>query len=148
MARERISFVSDDVRKEETLESKILSGEINAESFKNLSEEEQLKVNQILFNMASEKINPNIGSSTLEFVLFGFMRIMNKKVMGLSLSVDEKEIEENLEQIAKMHQITDASLAKSDWLFDYMGYAEAKAKEILENRKEHIDRKQNIMGTA
>ncbi|MDR4369791.1 hypothetical protein, partial [Bacillus cereus] len=97
MARERISFVSDDVRKEETLESKILSGEINAESFKNLSEEEQLKVNQILFNMASEKINPNIGSSTLEFVLFGFMRIMNKRENGLSISVDEKEIEENLD---------------------------------------------------
>lgn len=148
MARQRISFVSDDVKKEETLESRILSGEITAENFKDLSEEDQTKVNQILFNLASEKINPNIGASTLEFILFGFMRVMNKKVNGLSLSADEKEIEANLEHIFKIHQITDTSLAKSDWLFDYMTYAEAKAGEILENRKEHIARKQSVMGSV
>lgn len=146
MARERISLVPEEVKREVTLESRIRSGEINAESFSSLTPEEQSQVNSILFKMASSKIDPNQGASALEFVLFGFMRIMNKKVNGLALSEDEKEIEATLGRITGMHEMTNPEVAKTEWLFDYMQYAEMKSAEFLQNRKEHIERKAQITG--
>lgn len=148
MARERFSFVSDETKEQMDLESRIRAGEITAENFSELSQEDQTEVNAILFKMASEKIEPNQGSSTLEFVLFGFMRVAMKRMHGMSLTEDEKEIEESLKRIMSLHQITDTTLFKSEWLFDYMEYAEMKAAEILRNRKEHIDRKQQVTGKA
>ena len=148
MARERITLVPDEVKEKMDLEGRILSGEITAENFNELTPEEQTEVNALLFKMASEKIEPNQGSSTLEFVLFGFMRVAMKRMNGMSLTEDEKEIEEGLKRIMSMHQITDTTLYKSEWLFDYIGYAEMKAAEILRNRKEHIDRKQQVTGKA
>jgi hypothetical protein len=148
MARQRISLVSEEVKSEATLESKIRSGEITADNFSELSAEEQAHVNGILFKMASEKINPNQGASAIEFTLFGFMRVMTKKIQGMSLTEDEKEIEAALNRIMGMHEITNDTVTKSDWLFDYMGYAESKAFEILGNRKEHIERKQQVTGKA
>lgn len=148
MARERISLVPEEVKKEVTLESRIRSGEINAENFSLLSPEEQSQVNSILFKMASSKIDPNQGASALEFVLFGFIRIMNKKVNGLALTEDEKEIEASLDRITGMHEMTNPEVAKADWLFDYMQYAEVKSAEFLQNRKEHIDRKTQVTGKA
>ncbi len=146
MARQKISLVSDDVKREVSLESRIRSGEINPDNFKDLSEEEQYQVNAILFKIASNEIEPNHGVSTLEFIMFAFMRIMMKKVNGLSLSADEKEIEQSLQNIMNMHQITNTKVRKSDWLFDYMGYAEAKSQEFLANRERHIERKKNTTG--
>lgn len=148
MARERISLVPEEVKKEVTLESRIRSGEINAENFSHLSPEEQSQVNSILFKMASSKIDPNQGASALEFVLFGFIRIMNKKVNGLALTEDEKEIEASLGRITGMHEMTNSAVAKADWLFDYMQYAEVKSAEFLQNRKEHIERKTQVTGKA
>lgn len=146
MARQRISLVSDEVKTEATLEARIRSGEINPETFAQLPAEEQTQVNGILFKMASEKVEPNQGTSALEFILFGFMRIMSKKMQGMSLTEDEKAIDESLHRIMELHQITNSEVEKSDWLFDYMSYAEAKSAEFLSNRAEHITRKQQITG--
>jgi hypothetical protein len=148
MARQRISLVPDEVKQKATIEARIRSGEINPENFSTLSPEEQVQVNEILFKMASEKIEPNQGLSAVEFVLFGFMRIMNKKANGMALTEDELAIEASLNRISAMHDITNTSKAKSDWLFDYMGYAELKSAEFLNNRKEHIRRKQQVTGTV
>lgn len=148
MARERISLVSDEVKQQQDLESRIRSGEINPQTFEQLSPEEQAKVNSLLFKIASEKVEPNQGTSALEFILFGFMRIMSKKVNGMSLTEDEKNIEESLNRIMDAHQITNPSVEKSQWLFDYMGYAEVKSAEFLRNRAEHIARKQQVTGKA
>ena len=148
MARQRISLVSDEVKQELDLESRIRSGEINPETFEQLSPEEQTQVNNLLFKMASEKVEPNQGTSALEFILFGFMRIMNKRVNGMSLTEEEKTIEESLQRIMNLHQITNVDVEKSQWLFDYMAYAEAKSAEFLRNREEHIARKQQITGQA
>ena len=146
MARQRISLVSEEVKQSLNLESRIRSGEINADNFSDLPSAEQSEVNNILFNMASEKINPNQGASAIEFTLFGFMRIMTKKVQGMSLSEDEKNIEETLNRMMMFHELSNPSVRKSEWLFDYMAYAEKKEKEILGNRKEHITRKQQVTG--
>lgn len=146
MPRQRISLVPEEVKQEKTIEAKIQSGEINATNFSTLTLEEQAQVNKILFNMASKKVVPNQGASALEFTLFAFMRIMTKKMNGMSLTADEKEIETGLNNIMNLHEITNTNLAKSDWLFDYMAYAEAKAVEILANREEHITRKQQVTG--
>lgn len=146
MARERISLVSDEVKQNLDLEARIRSGEINPDNFDLLSPEEQKNVNNLLFQMASKKIDPNQGASALEFILFGFMRIMMKKVNGLALSVDEKEIEASLNRIMNNHEITNQEVEKASWLFDYMGYAELKAYEFLQNRKEHIQRKTQVTG--
>jgi hypothetical protein len=146
MARQRFSFVSDEVRQELTLEARIRSGEINAENFHELSPEEQAQVNAILFRIASDKVNPNQGASVLEFILMAHLRLMQKKLNGLALSPDEQAIEASLNRIMEMHEMTNPSIAKADWLFDYMEYAERKAEEILRNRKEHIERKRQVMG--
>lgn len=146
MARERISLISDEQRSALTLEQQIRTGEINPDTFASLSPEEQKQVNTLLFKMASEKVEPNQGTSALEFILFGFMRLVNKKLTGLALSEDEKAIEANLNRIMGMHQITNEEVQKSDWLFDYMGYAEMKSAEFLRNREEHIQRKQQVTG--
>lgn len=148
MARERISLVSEEVKAEVTLEARIRSGEINAGNFGELSTQEQSQVNGLLFKMASSKIDPNQGASALEFVLFGFMRIMSKKISGLALSEDEKEIEASINRIMEGHELTNPSVAKVNWLFDYMGYAELKSAEFLRNRKEHIERKTQVTGKA
>jgi hypothetical protein len=148
MARERISLVSEEVKKQQDLEESIRSGEINPETFSELSAEQQAEVNGILFKMASEKVEPNQGTSALEFILFGFMRIMHKRIHGMSLTRDEKEIEQSLDKIMSNHEITNTETAKKDWLFDYMGYAEAKSDEFLRNREEHITRKLEITGKA
>lgn len=146
MARQRISLVNEEVKQELNLEAKIKSGEINAENFATLTADDQAKVNKTLFKMASDKINPNQGASVLEFTLFAFMRIMTKKVNGMSLTADEKEMETSLNNIMNLHEMTNTEVAKADWLFDYMGYAELKAGEILQNRKDHIARKQQVTG--
>ena len=54
MARERFSFVSDETKEQMDLESRIRAGEITAENFSELSQEDQTEVNAILFKMASE----------------------------------------------------------------------------------------------
>lgn len=148
MARERFSLVSDEVKQQLNLESRIKTGEINSDNFSSLSPEEQKEVNLLLFKMASEKIEPNQGLSAVEFILMGFIRIAHKKINNMSLTEDEQAIEESLHRIMNLHDITNENKAKSDWLFDYMGYAEVKAVEFLQNRKEHIERKQQITGRA
>jgi hypothetical protein len=148
MARQRISLVSEEVKQQMDLESRILSGEINPENFAALSPEEQTQVNSILFQMASRKIDPNQGASALEFILFGFMRIMTKKISGLALTEDEQAIDASLNRIMSQHEITNQEMYKADWLFDYMGYAELKSAEFLQNRKEHIQRKTQVTGKA
>lgn len=146
MARERIVLISEEVKKEVTLESKIRSGELDFEKYKTLPDEEKKTVIEMLFKLASEKIDPHQGNSTLEFILFGFMRLMNKKVKGLSLTQEDKSIEESLNRILEMHDITNMNKLRSDWLFNYMGYAEKKSEEILQNRQEHVHRKTRITG--
>jgi|SRR5579875_1461117 len=148
MARQRFSLVPDEVKQEAEIRSKIESGEINPEVYASMPVDQQAIVNNILFKIASEKVEPNQGTSALEFVLFAFMRIMNKKVNGISLTAEDQEISDALDQILSLHQITDGQTPKSEWLFDYMGYAYVKAKEFLENRKEHIQRKEQVMGTV
>ncbi|ECP9029754.1 hypothetical protein FU976_08035 [Campylobacter jejuni] len=148
MARERISLVADDVKQQMDLESRILAGEITSDNFNELSPDEQSQVNATLFKMASTKIDPNQGASALEFILFGFMRIMNKKINGMSLSEEEKSIEASLNRIWNKHELTNASIGKESWLFDYMAYAELKSTEFLRNRKEHIERKTQVTGKA
>jgi hypothetical protein len=146
MARQRFSLVPDEVKQELILESKIRNGEINPDNFHQLTPEEQKKVQEILFRIASDKVNPNIGASTLEFVVFAFMRIAYKQLKGLALTAEDQEIKESLERIMQMHQITNDNISKQDWYFDYMKYAEEKAQAILKNREEHIERKRQIMG--
>ncbi|QHW35640.1 hypothetical protein GZH47_32600 (plasmid) [Paenibacillus rhizovicinus] len=148
MARERISLVDDAVKREAALRAQILDGEMTPEVFAGLPEDDKVYVNNVLFKMASEKIEPNQGTSALEFILFGFMRIMTKKMNGVSLNADDQEVESKLNAILSIHQITDGKTMNSDWLFDYMGYAYKKSEEFLQNRKEHIERKINTIGEA
>lgn len=146
MARQRISLIPDEQLKEITLRQQIGTGEMTPEIFAQLDPDEKRQVDGILFKMASEKVEPNQGISVLEFVVFGFIRIMTKKISGIGLSEDEMEIEKGLQAIMKIHEVTNDSVPRKDWLFDYMQYAEAKAIEILNNRREHIERKKQTIG--
>lgn len=146
MAKERITLVSDDVKRQLDLESQIRAGLITPDSFTTLSAEDQTEVNNILFKIASEQVEPNQGTSALEFILFGFMRVMMKKIQGLSLNTQDKKVEESLNRIMARHDITNQDVDMSQWLFDYMGYAELKSNEFLKNREEHIARKQQVTG--
>ena len=148
MARKRISLVDENTRKHLTWEQKIRSGVVNPDNFHELSPDDQQKVNHVLFEMASREINPNQGSSTIEFVLFSFMRIMSKRVEGRSLNSQDLRIKASLDRIMEMHEITNTKMPIEKWLFDYMRYAEMKASSILQNRKDHIDRKKKVTGSV
>jgi hypothetical protein len=145
MARQRITLVPDEVKQETNLREQILTGEMTPEVFATLSPEEQAKVNEVLFKIASEKVDPNKGASALEFILFAFMRLVNKKLNNLSLNQEDLEVQDALNQILAMHEITNET-PKANWLFDYMSYAQAKAQEFLENRREHVQRKLSTIG--
>lgn len=146
MAREKINLVPNELKEKITIKKKILEGEITPEIFNTLPEKEKEKIVDILFEIASSKVDPNQGASTLEFVVFAFMRLVNKQLAGMSLTAEDQEIKEKLDTILNMHEITNTKISKKDWLFDYMEYAASKAEEILNNRKEHIERKKKTTG--
>jgi hypothetical protein len=146
MTVQRISLVPDSEKDYLIIKQKILDQQLTKKDYDQLPPAEQQVVEKALFDIASDKVEPNIGASALEFVLFMFMRIVNKKLVGKSLTADDKIIEASLNRITSMHQITDSKLSIDQWLFDYMAYAEEKAAKILQNRKEHIARKVEITG--
>ncbi len=146
MGRERITLITEAEATKVNYRKQIESGEMNPEEYNALSKEEQLIVTDVLFEMSSEKISPNQGTSALEFILFAFIRITNKKISGISLSPEDIEIEEQLKRITMNHQITSDNVSKNEWLFDYLSYAEYKSAQFLENRKEHIARKISAIG--
>lgn len=146
MARQRISLVSEEVKEIKTIESRIRAGEINAENFDQLSPEEQQEVNRVLFDIAARQVNLAQGLSAVEFVLFAFIRLTNKRVKGLALTAEERKLEEKLQAILDTHEITDEELSINNWLFDYMDYALHAAETILPNRREHIERKKRVTG--
>jgi hypothetical protein len=146
MARERIRLIPEEEQTEVMIRRSIETGEINQENFSQLPPEEQKLVSKVLFEIASEKVNPTIGASVLEFILFAFIRLANKKLNGMSLTAEDVEVEQSLQRILDMHQITDGKTPKKDWLFDYMKYAEEHAGEFLKNRQEHVERKKRVIG--
>jgi hypothetical protein len=148
MARERISLIPEEMKQQLSLEQRIINGDINPDNIQILSVEEQKQVGEVLFKIASEKVEPNQGTSALEFILFAFMRIMMKKVNGQALTSEDRQIEQELNNIINMHELSSGKVARSNWLFDYMGYAQLKANEFLRNREEHIERKKKVMGNV
>ncbi|SFJ65880.1 hypothetical protein SAMN02799624_05422 [Paenibacillus sp. UNC496MF] len=146
MARERISLVPEEVKTEATLRSKIESGELNAESYAVLPADEQELVNKILFDIAAEKVNPAVSASILEFTLFSFMRVVMKRLDGMSLTAEDEEVLAGIKTVMGTHEITNGQTLKANWLFDYLGYASENAKAILANRADYIQKKKNIIG--
>ena len=145
MAVERIQLVPDEVLKKETIKEKVLKGEITKENFDDLSEAEQEKVKDILFDMASEEINLFHGVSSLEFIMMGALRIMNKEMNNVSLTETDLYIKETLQRIMKKHELSNTDFAKEDWLMDYMAYAEGNATKILENRMNYLSQKRSLI---
>lgn len=148
MARERILLVPEETMEEKLIESRIKSGEINPEVFATLSQEEQSKINAILFKMASSGIDSNQGVSALEFITLASIRLLFKMVEHQGLTDDDLKIKESLNRIFQQHELLNSDVAMEDWLFDYMGYGEHKSAEILRNRKQHIERKLEVTGRA
>lgn len=146
MAREKISLVPDELKEQKQIESMIQSGEINKNNFDKLNSKEQKEVSRVLFQIAANKLKLEQGISAVEFILFSFMRITNKKVSGLPLSAEDKVIEEKLNRILEMHEITNQSMSIKDWLVDYLDYAYDTSEYVLQNRKDHIQRKKHITG--
>ena len=145
MAVERIQLVPDDVLKKETLKDKVLSGEITKENFNNLTELEQAEVKDILFDMASEGINLYTGVSSLEFIMMGALRVMNKEMNHIALTETDMYIKNTLQEIMEKHELSNTNMAKEDWLMDYMAYAEGNATKILENRMNYLSQKRSII---
>jgi len=146
MAREKFSLITEEERKEAAIRAKIKNGQINPEVYATLPEEEKTMISNILFKMASDRAEPNVGVSTIEFVLMAFIRLTTKKLSGMSLNAEDKEIEAALNRIYSMHQITDGKTPKSEWLFDYLEYAEYNASKLLQNRQEYVKQKMRLLG--
>ena len=142
---ERIQLVPDDVLKKETLKDKVLSGEITKENFNNLTELEQAEVKDILFDMASEGINLYTGVSSLEFIMMGALRVMNKEMNHIALTETDMYIKNTLQEIMEKHELSNTNMAKEDWLMDYMAYSKANAVKILENRSKYLAQKHSIV---
>lgn len=145
MAVERIQLVPDEVLKKETIKEKVLKGEITKENFDDLSEDEQEKVKDILFDMASEEINLFHGVSSLEFILMGTLRVINKQMNNIALTETDEYIKDTLSRITEKHELSNTNFAKEDWLMDYMAYAEGNATKILENRMNYLSQKRSII---
>lgn len=146
MARERIALIPEAEQEERVLESKIKRGEINPETFSEMTPAEQSQVNGILFKMASSGIDSNQGVSALEFITLGSIRILFKLVEKRGLTDDDLKIKQALERIFAQHELLNDNVSMDDWLFDYMEYGQYKSAEILNNRKAHIDRKKEVTG--
>ncbi|MBR3118521.1 MAG: hypothetical protein IKF29_04700 [Oceanobacillus sp.] len=146
MVREHISFIPAEKKEQKQIESMIKTGEINHSNYKTLTPGQQEEVNEILFNIAESQITLSQGVSAVEFVLYAHIRLMRKKVEGIALSAQDKKIEEGLQKVLDLHEITTENIAIDDWLFDYMSYAENAAKKILKNREEHVLRKRDVTG--
>lgn len=146
MARERIQLVPDEILNKEALKQQLLTGEMTPEIFSTLLQPEKDQINEILFDIASEKVIPNVALSVLEFALFSFMRVMTKKMNNVSLTAEDQEIMRGLEDIMAVHEITDGVTPKANWQFDYLAYAQYNAQKFLENRKEHVERKKQTIG--
>lgn len=147
MARERINLISDHEKEIEDLRLAIKNGIITKDNYEQYSTETQEKIKNVLFEISTENIDANEGASTLEFILMSFMRIVMKKMDGELLSAEDLIIEDQLRSIMRLHEITNGTERKQ-WLFDYMGYAEYKTAQFLNNRKEHIERKKKVTGQA
>ncbi|CDQ41797.1 hypothetical protein [Virgibacillus salexigens] len=148
MTRERISLISDDDKKMQQLEDRILSGEINKNNYEQLNLTQQNEVNRILFEIAEEKINLSKGVSAVEFVLFAFIRLISKQVNGVAMTAEDKKIEAGLQKVLDLHEIYNENISMEKWLFNYMEYAETAAIKILGNREDHIQRKKGVTGHA
>lgn len=147
MARERINLISDHEKEIENLRLAIKNGSITKENFDSYSAGTQEKIKNVLFEISTENINANEGSSTLEFILMGFMRIAMKRMDGELLSAEDLVIQDELRSIMRLHEITNG-MERKQWLFDYMGYAEYKTAQFLKNRKDHIERKRKVTGLS
>ena len=147
MARERFNLISDQEKEVQDLRTAIKEGVITKENFEKYDTATQEKIKNILFEISTENIDANEGASTLEFILMSFLRIAMKKMDGEPLEAEDLIIEDELRTIMRLHDITNGT-ARSQWLFDYMSYAQYKTSQFLSNRKEHIERKKNVTGQA
>lgn len=148
MTVQKIQLVPDEILNEQNLKERVMRGEITKDNYETLSEKEQNKVKDILFDIASENVNIYHGASSLEFILIGALRIIKREMNGLPLTETDLEIKESLDRILEMHELGNENSSKENWLMDYMGYAEAKSKKFLDNRKNYINSKRSIIESS
>lgn len=139
--RERFVFVNKEEEKRLELKDQIKRGILTREVFEQLPEKEQHTVKDILFEMSSENVNVFHSLSVLEFVLIANMRLQLK---GDNLNEDDIKIQEALSEFISAHELGDPSKSINDWSIDYLSYIKKQTALVLENRRDHIERKRSL----
>jgi hypothetical protein len=143
MGFQHFKLVSDSALEKQELEYKIQNNLIDNYAYAGLSEEEQNKVKAVLFEMYSQPVATPQALSAIEFMIFGFSKMMFK-IIGENpnnLTEEEKGFYELFKAIVQQHEIT---LNASDW---YLPYVIDKMQKALQNREEYKQKKVNITGT-
>lgn len=148
MAKERIQLVSDEVARKTTLRAKLKSGSYTKEDFDQADTVEKGLVKELLFDIAIEPVNPHHGASAIEFMVFAGLRLMMKKFDGVGYTQEDFEIDRQLREILKIHELSSGDVDKADFLFDYLSYAQHVATGVIANREQHIARKVAITGES
>lgn len=142
MGLERIQLVPDSVIEKDTIKYQIEENLISNEAYQGMTKEYQNKVKEVLFEMYSQPVAAPQALSAIEFMIFGFSKMMFK-VIGdnpENLNEEEKGFYELFKGIVNQHEIT---LNPNDW---YMPYVIDKMQKALQNREEYKQKKINITG--
>ncbi|MGF0347775.1 hypothetical protein ACQR3P_29465 [Rhodococcus sp. IEGM1300] len=148
MAKERIQLVSDEVARKTSLRAQLKSGGYTKEDYDKADTVEKGLVKELLFDIAIEPVNPHHGASAIEFMVFAGLRLMMKKFDGVGYTQEDFEIDRQLREILKIHELSNGEVDKADFLFDYLSYAQHVATGVIANREQHIARKVAITGES
>jgi hypothetical protein len=138
-----INLAPQDKIEKDIIKYKIENDLIENESYNELSNEDQNKVKSVLFEMYSQPVATPQALSAIEFMIFGFSKMMFKIVGDNpeNLNEEEKGFYELFKAIVSQHEIT---LNANDW---YLPYVVDKMQKALQNREEYKEKKINITGS-
>ena len=139
--RERFVFVNKEEENKLKIKHDLEEGQLTKEKFDQLSRDDQEIAKDLLFELASEKINVFHSLSVLEFMIIASMRLQLREG---EFTEDDLKIKEAMKEFVEAHELGDSSKPISEWRIDYFAYIKKQTALVVKNRSDHIDRKRSI----
>lgn len=144
MMRERFVFINKEEESKLKIKHDLEEGKLTKEKFDQLSSEDQEIAKDLLFELASEKVNVFHSLSVLEFMIIASMRLQLKEDELTGLTEDDIKIKEAMKEFVEAHELGDTSKPISEWTIDYLAYIKKQTALVIKNRGDHIERKRSL----
>lgn len=118
------------------IKASIENGELKKDDLSKLTDEEKEMLLEMSFDIYSEAINTHRSLAALEYTLFSAIRILTLKAERKVLNEEDRKIENSLNGILNMHEITNRGLSIEDWSEDYLSYLQEVTLNTMNKRKE------------